>query len=389
MKFESSSAISKGLGNALETIADVGSLPAIRGRWYFVDPKKGADTSGGKSIDTALASIEEAYDRVLDGDGIALLSYGSASADSTSYLKAELTWKKDGITVFGVCAPITYTPRGRVANKKVTTTADMTVAAGALKIITRAAGSFIEDGWEIGMTALTAGNQATSSVVTAVAALSLTVTDELVASDEEITSVTSTMVNLITLSGDNNRFYNMSFWNGGTSDTEIGGIYITGSRNYFNRCHIVGAAGATPAATHYSLKIETGKANFFEDCIIGINTIVRGNNADAEIVFKGEQSHNRFLRCEVMSYVPVGTAHAAIKSDTTASGRGAMFQDCVFNSLDSADTPAAAHIFSTSSCPIAMKGCACYNFTAWGAYVYVDNAATASSAAGGLATVAT
>ncbi|MCG7853391.1 MAG: hypothetical protein MIO92_12795, partial [Methanosarcinaceae archaeon] len=80
MKFESSSAISKGLGNALETVAEVGSLPAIRGQWYFVDPTSGADTSDGRTIDTAVANLSVAYTKASDGDGIALLSYGATSA---------------------------------------------------------------------------------------------------------------------------------------------------------------------------------------------------------------------------------------------------------------------------------------------------------------------
>lgn len=387
MKFEGSSAISKGLGNALETIAEVGSLPFIRGRWYFVDPTSGSDNSSGKSVDTAVASLSAAYDKCIDeaGDGICIISRGDSAAETTSYLKTAFTWAKDGITVYGACAPVKMFKRARIANKKITTTAALTVAAGALKVITRAAGSFITDGWEVGMTALTAGDQTVSSVVTAVSALSLTVTDNLTASAAGITSVTSTIVDLVTVTGMNNTFQNVMFWNGGDSATEIGGVKVTGHRNAFAGCHIVGSAGVA-GATSYSLLIDAGEENTFTDCVIGTDTVDRGDNADTEIILKGAAARNRFDGCEILSWVTEGTAHGAIRSNGTNGGRVTLFKDCVFNSLFSTTTPADVHLVTGDVSKIAMKGSAAYNFTGWGASVAVDNAATAASAAGGIAT---
>lgn len=390
MKFEKSSAISKGLGNALETISEVGSLPAIRGRWYFVDPKSGSDASSGKGVENALKSIQAAYALCLDGagDGICLLSRGATAAETTSYFKSAFTWAKNGITVYGACAPVKMFQRSRLSNQKITTTAALTVAAGALKVMTRAAGSFVEDGWEVGMTALTAGDQTVSSVVTKVEALKLTVTDNLTASAAGISSVTSTVVDLLTISGANNRFENVMFWNGGTSATEVGGVKVTGHRNAFLNCHIVGGAGAA-SANQYSLQIDAGEENTFLDCVIGTDTVDRGNNADTEVILKGAAARNRFERCEFLSWVTTGTDHGAIRSNGTNGGRVTLFKDCVFNSLFSTTTPAAVHLVTGSVSKVAMKGCAAYNFTAWGASAYVDNPATAASAAGGLATVAT
>jgi len=386
-KFESSSAISKGLGNALQTIADIGSLPAIRGRWFFVDPYKGADTSSGKTIDTAVASLSSAYEKCLDeaGDGICILSAGDTAAETSSYLKTAMTWAKDGITVVGIGAPVKMFKRARISNKQVTTTAAMTVVAGALKVITRAAGSFITDGWEVGMTLVTAGDQTVTSVVTAVAALSITVTDNLTASAAGISSITSSVPILITLTGTNNSFYNLGFWNGGTAAADVGGIKITGHRNYFRDCHIVGGAGAA-SANQYSVLIEAGEENTFENCVIGTDTVDRGDNADAELILKGKSARNRFKGCEFLSWVTAGTAHGAIHSNGTNGGRVTLFENCVFNSLYSTTTPADVHLVTGTVSKIAMKSCACYNFTGWGASVAVDNAATAASAAGGIAT---
>jgi hypothetical protein len=237
------------------------------------------------------------------------------------------------------------------------------------------------------MTALTAGDQTVSSVVTAVSALSITVTDNLTASAGGITSITSTVVNLITVTGANNTFQNVMFWNGGSSATEIGGIKVTGNRNAFVACHIVGGAGAA-SANQYCLLLEGAEETTFIDCTIGTDTVDRGNNADTEVILKDGTTRSRFIRCEFLSWVTAGTAHGAIRSNGTNGGRVTVFQDCVFNSLFSTTTPAAVHLVTGNASPVAMKSCAAFNFTAWGTSAYVDNAATAASAGGGIATTA-
>lgn len=387
-KFESSSAISKGLGNALETIAEVGSLPAIRGQWYFVDPKNGSDYSDGRSIETAVDGIAAAYAKAADGDGIALLSYGSTTAETTSYLKQELLWTKNGITVVGLAAKTRMFCRARVANKTVVTTAALSVIAGALRVITRASGSFVTDGWEIGMKLTAAGDQTTSHIVSAVSALSLTVTTDLVASAGGISSITSYCVNLITLSGMNNSFENVHFWGGGTASTEIGGLVITGLRNYFGRCHIVGGAGSATGATKFSLKIDAAEENTFESCTFGSNSYSQGDNAAAEIVLNGVVKRNRFYDCEITAMVSAGTAHGAVKSVGTSGGTATVFKSCLFNYGLSTTTPAAAHLVSGSVDKVIFQDCMAVKVTAWGTSVYANMVAPAATAGGGLATTA-
>jgi hypothetical protein len=388
MKFESSSAISKGLGNALEIVSEVGSLPFIRGQWYYVDPTSGADTSDGRTVDTALANLDEAYSRASDGDGIALLSYGATSAATTSYLKQELPWTKNGITVFGIAAPVAMFSRARVANKTVTTTAALSVIAGALTTITRASGSFLTDGWEAGMKFTCAGDQTTSHVVSSVSALSLVSTTDLVASAGGISSITSYNINLMTLSGANNRFYNVHFYNGGTASVELGGVVISGSRNYFEKCHLVGGAGSATAAGKFDLKIDTGEENTFQSCTIGSDSFAEGDNAATEIVLNGVVKRNRFKDCEIIAMVSAGTAHGAVKSVSTSGGSPTVFKSCLFNYSLSTTTPAAAHLVSGSVDKVIFQDCAAVKVTAWGTYVYANMIAPTATAGGGLSTTA-
>jgi len=388
MKFESSSAISKGLGNALEIVSEVGSLPFIRGQWFYVDPTSGANTSDGRTVDTAVADIHAVYDKLADGDGVALLSYGATSAATTSYLKHELDWALNGITVVGVAAPVAMFGRARIANKTVVTTADMTVAVGALRVLTRAAGSFITDGWEAGMYITLAGDQTTRHLVSAVAALSLTVTTDMVASAAGVSSGTSTCVNLMTVSGSNNRFYNVHFYNGGTAATELGGIVVTGHRNYFKTCHIVGGAGSATAAGKFSLKIDAGEENTFEDCAIGSNSFAQGDNAASELLLNGVVKRNFFKGCYFTAMVSAGTAHGAIKSVGTSGGVGTVFWDCMFDYSLSTTTPAALHLVSGSVDRVVLKDPMLVKIAAVGTYVYSNAVAAAASAAGGIATSA-
>ena len=388
MKFEQSSAISKGLGNALETISEVGSLPLVRGVWYYVDPTSGANTSDGRTIGTAVKSIETAYTLASDGDGIALLSSGATSAATTSYLTQELAWSKNGITVFGVAAPVRTFSRARVANKTVTTTAALSVIAGALTDITRASGSFITDGWVAGMKFTCAGDQTTTHIVSSVTALTLVSTTDLAASAGGISSIVSYNVNLLTISGANNRFINTSFWAGGTAALEVGGVVVSGLRNYFEKCHFVGGAGVASAATNYSLKIDAGEENVFESCVIGSDSYAKGDNAATEIVLSGVAKRNRFFDCEVMAKVSAGTAHGAIKSVSTSGGANTVFKSCLFNYSLSVTTPAALHLVSGSTDKIILMDCASVKVTGNGAQIYANMGAPTAAAAGGLSTTA-
>jgi hypothetical protein len=387
MKFESSSAISKGLGNALEVVSEVGSLPLIRGKWFFVDPTSGANTSDGRTIDTSVADLHAAYDKLADGDGVALLSYGATAAATTSYLKHELTWALNGITVVGIAAPVAMFGRARVANKTVATTATLTAPSGGATI-TRAAGSFVTDGWIVGMAGTCAGAHTDTFVVSAVSALTLTLVGTVTASAGGITSITSYNVNLLTISGANNRFYNIHFFNGGTAAAEVGGVAIEGARNYFQNCHFVGGAGAAAAATKYSLKLSAAEENTFVDCVVGSDSFDHGNNADCDVLLSGTVKRNRFKGCEFIAFASAGTAHGFVKSATTTGGSPTVFDNCYFNGL----LCATAYIFAaafikTGNCDkIGIHNCTLGQVTAWGAGVWVYGAASAASAGGAIST---
>lgn len=373
----------------LTALGAAAPLPPIRGTWYIVDPTSGSNGADGISGDTALASLFDssgAYDRCVSGagDGILLLSRGTGTASqTTSYATQELAWTKHGITVVGACAPVQSFMRSRLANSTITTTATLTAVADTS--ISRATGSFIADGWVAGMKFITNVNAAAITVAT-VSALVITVTGTLTVGAH--TSMTSVNVNLMTISGSNNAFYNTMLWNGGTNALEIGGVVVSGARNYFGNCHIVGGAGAATAATHYSLKLSAAEETCFSGGTIGSDTVAQGDNAASEILLSGAVARNRFLGVEVQGYVTAGTAHAAIKSDSTSGGRPTAFRGCLFNYGLSVTTPAALHIVTGSTDKIILQDSPSVKVTANGTQLWANMAAPTAAAAGGLSTTA-
>jgi len=162
----------------------------IRGTWYFVDPLAGSNTANGLTISTAVADLQTAYGLCADGagDGIIFLSVTSTSTTYSILFKQPLTWSKWGITVVGMAVG-GYNSRARISTTTVTTTATMTQTAHSF---VRTSGSFITDGWEVGMkgTCVDAGaNNGATFAVTAVAALTLTFSDSFTPVTEGIESV--------------------------------------------------------------------------------------------------------------------------------------------------------------------------------------------------------
>jgi hypothetical protein len=316
------------------------TMPYIRGTWFFVDPYAGSNSNDGLSVESAVADIVTAYALCTDlvGDGICILSAGSTSAQTTSYLKQPIAWSLNGVTVYGVDSEVGYSNRARIASKDYTTTSS-TISQQAHSI-TRTTGSFTTDGWVAGMTGYTAdsgSNNGATFTVTVATALVLTISETFnvqTAGSVGSCTMTSYCAQLVTVSGANNRFINLQFWNAGTQVGALGGIIVTGDRNKFINCHIAGGTGCTATANERSVELgSSGVENVFADCVIGEDTTNRGNNANCELYLNGTSADGRnyFTRCHFLAYTDGGTAHGAIKSAGAASqGRNLLCIDCLF-----------------------------------------------------------
>lgn len=402
MKFEGSSAISRGLGDALTIISEGAPLPSIRGTWYFVDPKKGSNTASGRTMQTAVKDLRAAYDKCLTsvGDGIAILAYPSTTtADTTTYLGGTLNWAKHGITVVGVSAHNRYSSRARVS------ATDRDYAASTLSwtsagVITDTAAGFLTAGFEVGdavLVAVTAGTAITSlNVVAAVTASTLTLTDAVTANATPGASTISTHCRpLVSITGRANSFINIAFVNGGTVATDDGAVYCAGVDNYFENCYMNGATLAAVAAetTAYDLTLVTSEC-YFKSCIFGSNSTIRAA-ANANIVLGNGTTaigQNFFDDCKVISYSETA-GHMAISIANAATlGGWVQFKDCSFVNWGSgAATALTAAIGGndTTHMGILLQKCAMVGWAIWvdagWDNVYTD--VPASAATGGVAVV--
>lgn len=133
---------------------------------------------------------------------------------------------------------------------------------------------------------------------------------------------------LATISGNGGIFKNLQFYQGGDAATALGNVLVSGSRNHFKNVFFAGGGHATPAADAgmYSLKV-TGSENFFEDCTIGLDTIVRAA-ANYELIISGVRNH--FRRCKIISN-SVTAGKFLVKLDNSSNDlRYTFFEDCLF-----------------------------------------------------------
>jgi hypothetical protein len=210
--------------------------------------------------------------------------------------------------------------------------------------------------------------------------------------------MTSYNPTILALSGANNRFVNLMFWNAGTQVGALGGVTVTGVRNKFINCHIAGGTGCTATANERSVELGTGaEENVFQNCTIGEDTTNRGNNANCEIYLNGAVANGRnsFVKCHILAYADGGTAHGAIKSAAaTAQGRNTVFDDCIFEVYRpnlGADQTSAFIGTGLSTAKIIIKNSISCGYGAWDSNssnncVFVGMPTATASAGGGIAT---
>lgn len=177
---------------------------------------------------------------------------------------------------------------------------------------------------------------------------------------------------LVTFSGNNCYMSGIHVFQGVADATSIISVRVSGDRNHFYRCHFAGIGNATQdKAGAASLSVQ-GEENLFEECVIGLDTIGRGSEANSEIAFDGGPAiRNVFRRCIIPTYADANT-HQFIKTAATAMDRFQIFDNCIFyNAVDSAATNMTeAFDLATPTSPaggIILHNCTLVGATEWDA----------------------
>lgn len=136
---------------------------------------------------------------------------------------------------------------------------------------------------------------------------------------------------LFTLSANNCRIENIQFYAGNNGSSSAICVNVTGDRNVFKGCHIAGTGrDGYDTKGAYSLQLTNGDENVFEDCVIGLDTIARGTEANPIVYLSaGSNARNVFRKSKFVTYAST-TAHAFVKRVSGGSDRFTLFEDCVF-----------------------------------------------------------
>lgn len=192
------------------------------------------------------------------------------------------------------------------------------------------------------------------------------------------------LATLITLSGSNNAFYNLSLYNGGT--TGAGCVTVSGDRNYFENVHMMGGMGMTvPTVDDFSLLLDGGDENTFVNCTLGNDTFDKGDLAGAELHVDNGAMRNRFIGCEFISFRSAGTTAAMVKLIGAGDSitRTMLFDNCFFHMYRDGNVTAEATVVigtAPNNGFIIFKDCVRHGFTDWGAVAATGRVYSASKA---------
>ena len=197
------------------------------------------------------------------------------------------------------------------------------------------------------------------------------------------------LATLITVSGANNSFYNMQFLNGGSDAAALAAVTVTGERNYFENCHIIGGLHATPGAvvTCCSLFCNGAAECRFVGCTFGTDTIINAA-ANAPVRFDSTCYRLEFLDCRIISWSDTA-GHGGMKfQDASAIGRDLLVKNCVFSNF-SANSPSALTVVLIGTAPtsgvVMIANCQAFGWAAWAAAndaYFIANGAADNDAAG-------
>jgi len=193
----------------------------------------------------------------------------------------------------------------------------------------------------------------------------------------------------ITWSADGCMVKNMSFWHETSDALGLVNLLVSGSRNTFKGCQIVGGVGSGNAVTGArSLKIGSageGSGNVFKDCWIGQDTIMAVNGM-ASVEFVSGAMHTIFEDC----VFPIGTNGTTFAHVTAAAaagvGRSNIFKRCLF--FNTGNGVQAEVIFLGAALPVSsyifLLDCWMYGATDWNHtnYGVVNNGEYATSISG-------
>lgn len=137
---------------------------------------------------------------------------------------------------------------------------------------------------------------------------------------------------LVSVTGQGNRFENIATFHGFASATPQVCWSESGGRNYYKNCQLFGMGNLTAAAQaggRSLLVTGSNGENLFENCTIGLDTVLRATAANASLELAGATPRNVFRKCLFQSNCSdVSDGHVTVGAG--GIDRFALFEDCTF-----------------------------------------------------------
>lgn len=164
-------------------------------------------------------------------------------------------------------------------------------------------------------------------------------------------STFATAANLFTVSANGCLISDIQFFAGVADANPTGCMLVTGDRNHFVNCHIAGIGhNDNDISGAYSLKLDGANENLFEKCLIGLDTIARGTNANSGLLVDGGGARNSFEDCEFTAFLEHATNHVHVRlADATAIDRYLMFLRCIFRYFSANYTAAGTGVMKLTA----------------------------------------
>ena len=164
-------------------------------------------------------------------------------------------------------------------------------------------------------------------------------------------STVKTIENLFTVSAAGCLIANIEVFQGVASSTATSPVAVTisGERNHIVNCNFSGIGDTSLDTAGARSLVLSGSENLFEDCYIGLDTVIR-TTAAAEVALSGSPTRNIFKDCVFSTYTST-TAFLPITVAATMD-RFTMFDNCKFlaaANITSSAAPAAVFGGSTAS----------------------------------------
>lgn len=185
-------------------------------------------------------------------------------------------------------------------------------------------------------------------------------------------TVTGTVAALITNTGINNQFHNITLGNAGPAATALTAFRNTGYGTRLINSQFIGMMGATACDTTLASSLEIGTGGYYfyaENCQIGSTDFgLQGSDTNAPLVFTGggQPSDGRFYRCNFSTYIAAAT-RPLIYVAAQSVDRDWVFDQCEFYAFSVNHAVAANQVISNQcghSHDFLFKYCSTINVTA-------------------------